>query len=172
MVRSRGRMLDWSLHQWAQRPIGSLTRVRIGDAQPIRRLLAPVAQHYKREWGPRAQTTRFAAATINPLTPNPSRPRGCAEESGSTTALPQDLAAAVRVCTARRCLVQNITDRTRGVYRISRYVIHRIIPLDLLLVDPANLSWTWSNASLGPQTLWSRPRHSPYSHCCNSYSFV
>jgi hypothetical protein len=27
-------------------------------------------QHYKREWGPRAQTTRFAATTVDP-TPKP-----------------------------------------------------------------------------------------------------
>jgi hypothetical protein len=42
---------------------------------------APVAQHYKREWGPRAQDTRFAAATVA-HTPNPSRRRGCAEVTG------------------------------------------------------------------------------------------
>jgi hypothetical protein len=37
----RAAMLDWSLHQWAQQPIGPLTRVRIGDAQPVRRLVDP-----------------------------------------------------------------------------------------------------------------------------------
>jgi hypothetical protein len=37
---------------------------------------------------------------------------------------PQDLATAVHVCTAHRCLVQNITDRTRGAHRALRYVIH------------------------------------------------
>jgi hypothetical protein len=65
-VRSRAGMLDWYLHQWAQRAIGPLTRIRIGDAQPVRRLVGPVAHHYKREWGPWAQDTRFAAATVAP----------------------------------------------------------------------------------------------------------
>jgi hypothetical protein len=53
---------------------------------------------------------------------------------------PQDLAAAARVCTARRWLVQNIIDRTRGANTDSMYDLHSVHPLDLLLVDPANLS--------------------------------
>jgi hypothetical protein len=29
---------------WAQQPIGPLTRVRIGDAQPVRRLVGPLSR--------------------------------------------------------------------------------------------------------------------------------
>jgi HSP90 family molecular chaperone len=41
VVDSDDLLLDRSLRQWAQRPIGPLTRVRIGDAQPVRRLVGP-----------------------------------------------------------------------------------------------------------------------------------
>jgi hypothetical protein len=66
VVHSYGTNLDRSLHQWTEQLIGPLTRVWIGVVQPVRRLVGPVAQHYKREWGPRAQDTRFAAATVAP----------------------------------------------------------------------------------------------------------
>jgi hypothetical protein len=72
-------------------------------------------------------------------TPNPSRPRGCAEATGSTTTPPQDLAAAVRVCTAHRCLVQNSNRQNQRRVQnfevlppslnISISSIHRIISL-------------------------------------------
>jgi HSP90 family molecular chaperone len=41
VVDSDDLLLDWSLRQWAQRPIGPLTRVRIVDAQSVRRLVGP-----------------------------------------------------------------------------------------------------------------------------------
>jgi hypothetical protein len=91
---------------------------------PLEGWWAPVAQHYKREWGPQAQDTRFAAATLaSPLLTLADR-EGVLKQRDAPPTPPQDLATAVHVCTARRCLVQNITDRTRGAYRASRYVIH------------------------------------------------
>jgi hypothetical protein len=50
---------------------------------------------------------------------------------------PQDLAAAVRVCTTRRCLVRSSIKRSEQGFEVCH---SRFIPLDLVLVDPANLS--------------------------------
>jgi hypothetical protein len=38
----------------------------LGTPSPLEGWWAPVAQHYKREWGSRAHTTRFVAATVTP----------------------------------------------------------------------------------------------------------
>jgi hypothetical protein len=56
-------------------PLGPWLASGSGTPSPLEGWWALVAQHYKREWGPRAQLTRFAAATVAP-TPNPNRPRG------------------------------------------------------------------------------------------------
>ena len=64
MMRSRGRMLDSSLPQWAQRPIGPLTHALIGGVQPKQGWWAPVAQCHIEEVGTTAQGTRFAAVTV------------------------------------------------------------------------------------------------------------
>jgi hypothetical protein len=63
-------------------PLGPWLASGSGTPSPLEGWWAPVTQHYKREWGPRAQTMRFAAATVDPLTPNPSLPRGCDEAMG------------------------------------------------------------------------------------------
>jgi hypothetical protein len=148
MVRSRGRMLDWSLHQWAQRPIGPLTRVRIGDAQPVRRLVAPVAHHYKREWGPRAQLTRFVAGTVNPTLLTLADREGGAEATGCST----DAATGPR---RRRPCLHRASLPSAEHHRQNQRCEHglevwfpQLIPLNLLLVDPANLSASCSRSGL------------------------
>jgi hypothetical protein len=104
---------------------GPLTCVRIGDAQPVRRLVGPVAQQYKREWGPRAQTARFAAATVTPTPQTLTVPEGRAEAMGSLT----DVSTGPCRCpySDRRCPCADFTREPvmAALRGSSRYVLHR-----------------------------------------------
>jgi hypothetical protein len=68
-------------------PLGPWFASGPGTPSPLEGWWAPVAQHYKREWGPQAQTTRFAAATVAPTPQTLTVPEGRAEAMGSLTSV-------------------------------------------------------------------------------------
>jgi hypothetical protein len=57
-------------------PLGPWLASGSETPSPLEGWWAPVTQHYKREWGPWAQTTRFAACTVNPTLLTLADPEG------------------------------------------------------------------------------------------------
>jgi hypothetical protein len=140
MVRSRGRMLDWSLHQWAQRPIGPLTRVRIGGAQPVRRLVGPLSRSTIRGSGGHGLNEQGLSPPMLLLTPNPNRSRGDVLKWWDVPpSPPQDLFTTVAPTPAVAARVQTSpTNQWWLHYEEGRgmCLTERQNPTDLLLDDP------------------------------------
>jgi hypothetical protein len=74
-------MLNWSLHQQAQRPIGPWSRALIGGVQPY--MVGGPPSHYAilKGWGPATQGTRFTTATVPTYKPY-SDSRECVASDG------------------------------------------------------------------------------------------
>jgi hypothetical protein len=102
-------------------PMGPWLASGSGTPSPLEGWWAPVAQHYKREWGPRAQTTRFAAATVATHSKTLTNREGGAEATGCPTDAATGLHHRRPLCTARRCLSASSINRTRGAYTGTRY---------------------------------------------------
>jgi hypothetical protein len=107
---------------WPNDPLGPWLASRSGTPSPLEGWWAPVAQHYKREWGPQAQITRFATATVAPTPQTLTVPEGRAEAMGSLTGV--STGPCRRPYSDRRCPCADFTrepvmDAPRGS---SRYV--------------------------------------------------
>ena len=72
----KGENVSIDLHQLAQRQIGPLTRVLIGDAQPKMRLVGPIAQPYKVEVGIRGSRYELLSPPLFPTVLTLVRSRG------------------------------------------------------------------------------------------------
>jgi hypothetical protein len=138
-MRSRGIMLDWSLHQWAQRPIGPW----ICAPPNPNRLAGPChTARYKERWGPQARTTRFAASLrLHRKTLIRSKEGRSSDGKHCRHLHPDDL------CTAHRCLAQIFIKRTSDGCRFQfqhvcwrRYTPSISMPLSTLRSHPKHLN--------------------------------
>jgi hypothetical protein len=122
------------------RPLGLWLASRSGTPRLLQGWWAPVVQHYKREWGVTGSDNevrhRHCSTPLRTLT----NLEGRAEATGSKTAPPQIVVAVVP---ALHCasLPQRRAPSTEPVKEQGLEVCHLVfIPLDLLLIDLANLS--------------------------------
>jgi hypothetical protein len=109
----------------ANGPLGPWLASGSGTPSPLEGWWAPVAQQYKREWGPRAQTARFAAATVAPTPQTLTVPEGRAEAMGSLTDV--STGPCRRPYSDRRCPCADFTREPvmAALRGSSKYVLHR-----------------------------------------------
>jgi hypothetical protein len=108
-------------------PLGPWLACGSGTPSPLEGWWAPVAQHYKREWAPQAQTTRFAATTVNPSLQTRADGEGCAEVTGCPTDATTGPLRRRRPYSDRRCPCADFTSEPvmAALWRRSRYVLDR-----------------------------------------------
>jgi hypothetical protein len=107
-----------------------------GTPSPLKGWWAPVAQHHKREWGPQAHTTRFAATTVATTLLTLADWEGVLKRREAPPAPPHSTSTST---VAAR--VQIFTDEAVKDTTIEVEVRHsQFYPLNLLLVDSAILS--------------------------------